>query len=81
MRRGRLNQLIGKHVLLPKAHCVFLKRVPRNKTLSFFKGNVLLSQMRLPSNRLRLLFGASYSISARKRVLRIHSTVLREIYH
>lgn len=75
MRRAGLNPLIGKDVLLPKAHCVFRKRVPRNKTLSFFKGNVLLSQMRLPSNRLRLLFGASYSISARERELRISSIV------
>ncbi len=61
-----------RQVLLPKAHCVFLTRVPRNTTLSFFNGNVLFFHVKFPSNRPRLLFGASYSIAAKKIIKEIN---------
>lgn len=59
------NSIWKREILLPNAHWVFRSRVPRRRTFSFFKGMVRFSQIKFPSNRPRLLFGASYSISAK----------------
>jgi hypothetical protein len=62
-----MSKIFLSIVLLPNAKCVFLNLVPRKRTLSFFNGNVFPFHDKFPSNRPRLLFGASYSISAKEK--------------